>query len=80
MKMSFHPDWVQKVMHCVESVQYRVKINGKQSPLITPTRGLRQGDPLSPYLFLICQEWFSAQLLALHQDKKIEGVKLAHGV
>lgn len=67
-------------MRCVESVQYKLKINAVYSRIIAPTRGLRQGDLLSPYLFIICQEWFSTQISALQIEKKIEGVNLARGL
>lgn len=40
---------------------------------IIPSRGLQQGDPLSPYLFLICAEGFSALLQEADKHKKIRG-------
>jgi hypothetical protein len=49
-------------MNCVTTVSYRIKINGALSESFKPKRGLRQRDPLSTYLFLICAEGFSALL------------------
>jgi hypothetical protein len=61
-KMGFCDSWIQQIMRCVTSIRFSVKLNGETSEFFKPTRGLRQGGPISPYLFLLCVEGFSALL------------------
>ncbi|OMO64624.1 reverse transcriptase [Corchorus capsularis] len=73
-RMEFPDNWVARIMMCVRSVSYSISINGELSEKIIPTRGIRQGDPLSPYLFLFCMEGLSALLQDAARNGDIEGV------
>jgi hypothetical protein len=61
-------------MMCVKSATYAVLINGTPMGRITPSRGIRQGDPISPYLFLLCAEALSSILSKAENDKMLPGV------
>ena len=61
-KMGFLEKWISLTMMCVTTVTYSVLINGEPKGRITPLRGLQQGDPISPYLFLLCAEGLTAML------------------
>jgi hypothetical protein len=54
-------------------VSYRIKVNGELTDVFHPGRGLRQGDPLSPYLFLLCAEGFSALLKQAENEGRMKG-------
>ena len=50
--MGFHEKWISLMMMCISIVSYSVLINGEAKGKIIPSRGIRQGDLVSPYLFL----------------------------
>ena len=73
-KMGFGDRWISLIMMCVTSVTFLVLINGEPKGLITPSRGLRQGDPISPYLFLLCGEGLSTMIKKKEREGLIRGV------
>ena len=66
-------------MSCVTTPSFSILMNGKSHCMIHPARGIRQGDPLSPYLFLLCAEGFTALLAKAELDGKITGVSICRG-
>jgi hypothetical protein len=73
-KMGFPARWIQLVMECVRTITYAILVNGHLVGHIIPKRGLRQEDPLSPYLFLICAESLSAMLSKAKKNGVVTGV------
>ena len=66
MKLGFQNSWVSLIMECITTVTYSIMVNGEPQGMITPTRGIRQGDPLSPYLFS-----FVRRVLMLFFEKQL---------
>ncbi|CAH9113824.1 unnamed protein product, partial [Cuscuta epithymum] len=75
----FSDRWINIVMGCVKTVTYSIPFEDTEIGPIIPSRGLRQGDPLSPYLFILVVEGLSA-LLRKHESMGcIHGVAVARG-
>ncbi|XP_073138031.1 uncharacterized protein [Henckelia pumila] len=76
-KLGFAHSWVEKVMRCVRSVNYSFRLNGEIIGKVNPSRGSRQGDPLSPFLFVLCAQGLSSIFSSFEARKLISGVRLA---
>ena len=59
-KMGFDNKWINIVMEYISTSSFSFIVNGTPWVLVTPSRGLRQGCPLSSYLFILYAEAFSS--------------------
>ena len=75
--MGFHDHWIKLMVEYISSVQYRVLLNGQPLGLIVPQRGLRQGDLLPPYLFILCTEALIANIKNAEREKQLTRIKVA---
>ncbi|XP_060965512.1 uncharacterized protein LOC133034440 [Cannabis sativa] len=78
-KIGFSDRWISLVMKCVSSASYKVIHGGRTMGPIIPSRGIRQGDPLSPYIFILCAEGLSALIKRYEDRGLIHGCKVANG-
>jgi hypothetical protein len=75
-KFGFNHTFIGWITECVSTISFSILVNGGKSKHFKPTRGLWQGDPLSPYLFIICQEVLSRMIKREFLNGKIHGVKM----
>lgn len=78
-KMSFHEKWISMIMKCISTVSYSILINDVAYGCIKPTRGIRQGDPLSPYLFLLCAEGLSSMINQAARSQMLSCISICRG-
>ena len=72
-RMGFGHKWVHWMKACVSTVCYSVIVNGSPTCFFDSTRGLRQGDPFSPLLFLVIMEVLSRMLRHTEEGGFIRG-------
>lgn len=75
-KLGFSEKWTHLVLQCVQTVTYNIVQSDADMGHIIPSRGIRQGDPLSPYLFIICAEGLSALIQKYDSQKWLHGIKI----
>ncbi|XP_074347541.1 uncharacterized protein LOC141686402 [Apium graveolens] len=77
LNMGFDNKVVDLIMSCVSSVRYQITHSGRSFGNICPHRGVRQGDPLSSYLFLICIKGLTSQIQKYERRRLIAGIRVA---
>ena len=76
LKLGFNTKWVDIVMNLVSLVNFSVLFNGKKLEEFKPSRGIRQGDPLSPYLFLLAAEGLLCLLQSKSESSNLSGLQV----
>jgi hypothetical protein len=66
---------VNLVLECVSTSSFSILVNGDQMETFKPSRGIRQGDPLSPYLFILCLEYLSLKILEECDNNNWKAIK-----
>ena len=78
LKLGFGVEFVRLVMKCVSFVRFSIRVNGELLPFFTPSRGLRQGCPMSPYLFLLCAEGLTSLLNRFGGQEVDKGIRVSY--
>lgn len=78
-KLGFARNWIDLILCSLKFVSYAILVNGEPEGYIVPSRGIRQGDPLSPYLFILCVEGLSAMITRSTSEGLINGITVCPG-
>ena len=79
IKIRLDERWVQLAMQIVCTTSYSILVNEKPKGFVQPTRGIKEGDPLSPYLFLLCAEGLSGLIRKTSENRNLHGVLSCRG-
>ena len=74
-RMGFGVRWCRWIRTCISTVQFSVLVNGAPVDFFGSSRGLRQGDPLSPLLFLVMMEVFSKMMKRVEEASLLRGFR-----
>ena len=78
-KMGFGAKWREWIWSCISTAKFSVLVNGEPAGFFSSSKGLRQGDPLSPYLFIMGMEVLSALIRRTMEGGCISGCRIRRG-
>ncbi|XP_013699656.2 uncharacterized protein LOC125596828 [Brassica napus] len=76
-RLGFSAIWVNWIMQCISTVSYSFLINDTAREMVVPDRGIRQGDPLSPYIFILCGEVLSGLCCRAQNSGDLTRIRVA---
>ena len=78
-QLGFDARWIGWIRECITTTTFSVLVNGIPGFSFSPSRGIRQGDPLSPFLFILCAELLTRNLASASLNReKLVGVSVGH--
>lgn len=78
-RLGFATIWIEWIMTCISSVSYSYLLDDSIHGNVKTSREIRQGDPLSPYIFIICGEVLSGLCRQAHSSGHMTGLRVATG-
>ncbi|XP_043717788.1 uncharacterized protein LOC122665701 [Telopea speciosissima] len=78
LKLGFRGSWVHLVITCITYVSYNLLVNGYVKGAISPSRGIKQGDPISPVIFILCSQALTIVIRQAELVGTIRGVRVRH--
>lgn len=76
-RMGFCQTWIGWILQCISTVSYSFLLNNEAVGCVIPQRGIRQGDPLSPYIFIICGEVLSGLCKQAQETGTLPGIRVS---
>lgn len=71
----FDIQWIKWILALIKSTKFSILVNGSPANPFSPSQGIRQGDPLSPFLFVILMEGLSRLICRAKEEGKIKGLQ-----
>jgi len=75
-RMGFHRKWIMWIQGCLESATVSVLVNGNPTEEFKPSRGLRQRDPLAPFLFIVVAEGLAGLVRQAMKVNLLSGLRI----
>ena len=72
----FHPTWIQWIYLLISSSLFSIMLNGTPTSTFRPSKGIRQGDPLSPFLLIIMEEGLSRTIQVAIRNSTLQGISI----
>ena len=73
-------EWMEWVMGLVTTPFFNIILNGSLAKVFQPSWGIRQGDPLSPFLFILMAEGLSHLIQSQAGNGELQGLKVHDGM
>ena len=77
-QMGYGKKWRKWIRGCLESARSSVIVNGSPTEEFSPEKGVRQGDPLSPFLFILAMEGLNIAMKSAYEKGLFQGIKIPH--